>query len=818
MHIKNEKKDIQHNDRKLNTKSGVSFEGSINVFSIRDSSIRYVINGIIMFFVAYGSVACFVTSFSISYEKVMLFFILFALAMLYSFMHISPTAHKIGYIAILISYLYIVLKLKTMIKSGFARIVNQTFEQISNKIYVNNVRKYTEYVENYKAATTLCLIIIGFVLLLILNIVISEYLNVTMTMILTLPLVIGGSYFGYKPEMYALVMYTVAIVGLLVLRVNSPNNVHNTQVKYDEKNEKDTKVYEFTIIPKIHAQIMLIIIIFVAIFSGIFTLQLKNTNEQDTVVTRAVKNKLNKKISKIISYDNGDEEISMAGGLSEGRLGDVPSIQYDNKEDLIVKFVPKSKENVYLRGYIGSIYENNRWLSICDTDKMKISNNLERVYGIYNSDRANVSSIILDRNLGRGANTSIYKMEVINVDADSKYVYMPYYTRIDESFMKVASEDRILASNRIGRYDIEYYPYSNRLTNTDDYYDDYYFNESQYATYVKNIYTQVPDKNKAKLKELCEKEEFSASDKNVILKIQNYFKKSYVYSLYCGTTPNDEDFVNYFIDTQKGFCAHFASTAALILRSLGIPTRYVEGYVITSEMIDKGKIVEDRNDYIVNETDDNSANAIEVKVPDNKAHAWIEVYKDGFGWVPYEMTVYNRREDKKNSNIMNDKSGFNGKDLFNEIKLFISEKFNVIKENGKNIMLYIAIVIISVIFCFALRILIRNIDWNNKLNSKEYNTNMIWLVTYLFKVFAFLGYERKKGMTVDEYFMEIRKNKVVEEDLLNLISDDYKKAGFSSQGISEEEYNYVKGYIEKTVKIKYNELSLKDKVRYIFTI
>ena len=164
MHIKNEKKDIQHNDRKLNTKSGVSFEGNINVFSIRDSSIRYVINGIIMYFVAYGSVACFVTSFSISYEKVMLFFILLVLAMLYSFMHISPTAHKIGYIAILISYLYIVLKLKTMIKSGFARIVNKTFEEISNKIYVNNVRKYTEYVENYKAATTLCLINIGFVL------------------------------------------------------------------------------------------------------------------------------------------------------------------------------------------------------------------------------------------------------------------------------------------------------------------------------------------------------------------------------------------------------------------------------------------------------------------------------------------------------------------------------------------------------------------------------------------------------------------------------------------------------------------------------
>ena len=231
-----------------------------------------------------------------------------------------------------------------MIKSGFARIVNETFEQISNKIYVDKVRKYTEYVDDYKAATTLCLIIIGFVLLLILNIIISEYLNVTITMVMTIPLVVAGPYFGYNPDVYGLIMYVVAIVGLLVLRINSPRNIHNTQVKFDEKNSGETKIYEFTIIPKIHGQIMLVIIILVSIFSGIFTLQLKNTYEEDTVVTKAVKNKLNNKIGKFISYDNDDEEIYMAGGLSEGRLGDVPSIQYDNREDLIVRFVPKSNE------------------------------------------------------------------------------------------------------------------------------------------------------------------------------------------------------------------------------------------------------------------------------------------------------------------------------------------------------------------------------------------------------------------------------------------------------------------------------------------
>ena len=292
MYIVNDK-----DDRKQNSKSGVSFEGDIKVASIKDTIARYIINGIIMFFVAYGSVECFVSAFSISYKKFMLFFVLFILSMLYSFMHINPTAHKIGYVTILFSYLYIVLKLKIVIKSGFARIVNETFEQISNKIYVDKVRKYTEYVDDYKAATTLCLIIIGFVLLLILNIIISEYLNVTITMVMTIPLVVAGPYFGYNPDVYGLIMYVVAIVGLLVLRINSPRNIHNTQVKFDEKNSGETKIYEFTIIPKIHGQIMLVIIILVSIFSGIFTLQLKNKKNNDSIVVSTIKNKLNTKIS-----------------------------------------------------------------------------------------------------------------------------------------------------------------------------------------------------------------------------------------------------------------------------------------------------------------------------------------------------------------------------------------------------------------------------------------------------------------------------------------------------------------------------------------
>ena len=810
MYIANDK-----DGEKLNSKSGVSFDGNINVYSIKDTMARYIINGIIMFFVAYGSVECFVSAFSISYEKVMLFFVLFVLSMLYSFMHINPTAHKIGYLVILVSYMYIEFKLKIMIKSGFARIVNETFEQISNKIYVDNVRKYTEYVSNYKAATTLCLIIIGFVLLLILNIVISEYLNVTMTMIITLPLVVVGPYFGYTPDVYALVMYVVAIVGLLVLRVNSPKNIHNTQVEFDEINSNSEKVYEFTIIPKIHGQIMFVIILLVAIFSGIFTLQLKNKTENDTVIVSTVKNNLNKKIGKVISYNNGDgDEVSMAGGLSEGRLGDVPSIQYDNEDDLVVRFIPKSNENVYLRGYIGTEYKDNRWLPIIETNLLKTSNYLSRVYGIYNYDRANVSATILDRNYGIGSNTSIYKMEVSNVGADSKYVYMPYYTRIDESFMKVAGEDLILAKNKKSHYQLEYYPNNAAISDITNYYDDYYFNEPQYASYVRNIYTQLPEKNREKLKKLCEEEGFNSNDKDIITKIQNYYKKSYVYSLYCGTTPDDEDFVNYFIDTKKGFCAHFASTAVLILRTLGIPARYVEGYVITGDMIEKGQIIANKSDYIVQESTENNYNAIEVRVPDSRAHAWIEVYKEGFGWVPYEMTVYNRKEEvkKANNNGGNQILGWNN--FITSLKNMIKKQIKVINRYSKYILMIILGLIVAILLIVVSKYIYEKIRKNRRINSEDYNTNMIWLVSYLFRVFKFYGCERRHGITVDEYFTEVKKKHIVEDKLLDKVSLEYKKAGFSDKGINETDYKEIKEYVEKTVKIKYNDLSLKEKIKF----
>ena len=79
---------------------------------------------------------------------------------------------------------------------------------------------------------------------------------------------------------------------------------------------------------------------------------------------------------------------------------------------------------------------------------------------------------------------------------------------------------------------------------------------------------------------------------------------------------HDKDSIyNFLFNTGEGYCVQFSSTAVLLLRSLGINTRYVTGYVSRGADFGGGRYVYDSN-----------------------AHAWCEVELYGYGWVPFEMT------------------------------------------------------------------------------------------------------------------------------------------------------------------------------------
>ncbi len=87
--------------------------------------------------------------------------------------------------------------------------------------------------------------------------------------------------------------------------------------------------------------------------------------------------------------------------------------------------------------------------------------------------------------------------------------------------------------------------------------------------------------------------------------------------------PNNMDAVEYFLNEgHQGYCIHFATAGALILREMGIPARFAGGYIVNGAKFKYSA----------------SDEAYKQDVYDRDAHAWVEVYLNHIGWVPVECT------------------------------------------------------------------------------------------------------------------------------------------------------------------------------------
>lgn len=100
-----------------------------------------------------------------------------------------------------------------------------------------------------------------------------------------------------------------------------------------------------------------------------------------------------------------------------------------------------------------------------------------------------------------------------------------------------------------------------------------------------------------------------------VMRIQNYVRNSAVYDLNTQKMPEEyADFALWFLEeSETGYCVHFATAATVLLRAAGIPARYVEGYMVTT-------------------------NGSETDVRASDAHAWVEYYVPEMGWVIMEAT------------------------------------------------------------------------------------------------------------------------------------------------------------------------------------
>jgi transglutaminase-like putative cysteine protease len=100
------------------------------------------------------------------------------------------------------------------------------------------------------------------------------------------------------------------------------------------------------------------------------------------------------------------------------------------------------------------------------------------------------------------------------------------------------------------------------------------------------------------------------------IRIENHLRTRYAYTLNLTGKPGQDRLAHFLFETRAGHCEYFASAMAIMLRTLGIPSREVNGF-LPGEYNDLG------SDYIVRESD---------------AHSWVEAYFPGIGWQVFDPT------------------------------------------------------------------------------------------------------------------------------------------------------------------------------------
>lgn len=215
-----------------------------------------------------------------------------------------------------------------------------------------------------------------------------------------------------------------------------------------------------------------------------------------------------------------------------------------------------------------------------------------------------------------------YASNVISVESKNNLTALPDYvmTTIDG---EVYDEEYILPVDDVDvnaagaePYTVRYFDYTDTSLTPVSAVSEYASYEADYRAHVYDKYLTIDDQSKAYMLAVAEKNGFSKDDDQLAEKITKYLADTATYNLQYDTTLDSEENVAIaFLETYKeGICQHFASSATLMFRALGIPARYVTGYYVS---VAAG-----------NWSD----------VTDRDAHAWTEIYVNGFGWKRVEVT------------------------------------------------------------------------------------------------------------------------------------------------------------------------------------
>lgn len=499
--------------------------------------------------------------------------------------------------------------------------------------------------------------------------------------------------------------------------------------------------------------------------------------------------------------------------------------KYEHITVLTISMDSMPMGQMYLKGYSANTYSNGVWKNNVDgLKKMSVDNDIEYeklCENILNMGAETVKKAYGLKSLKDAQIGNSIKIQYME-DVGEK-VHLPYFAEINNPNIFIDDDIRYRKDRKTDVLSFASWDFEAVWLEKIDYLatgDEYY------SKYVLEEYTKIPDdmenvkKIAAQIKDKYIKEYGKTLDSDRLVnekriqltyEVVKWLMNNTEYSLNLPNIPFGEDPIEFFIgESKKGYCMHYASAATLMLRELGVPARYASGYSVLKEDFSKG---------VANYT---------AFVLDDSAHAWVEIYMEGYGWLPYEATkgfntgLINYEDNDGNGGNV---TGSNGSNDYgdiadeagdnNDVENTEDESEEKVENNKKKfdfkVIGIVCVVILLMAFIFIVIVLLIN-NYSNrfskKLEREREKENALTVIKMIngrmYNKLLLSGKIRKLAIRDDEYREALIYNycEIPESDW-DKYMEIVKAAAFSKREFTVEEMEFcIDIYLKVSVKPK----------------
>ncbi len=293
-------------------------------------------------------------------------------------------------------------------------------------------------------------------------------------------------------------------------------------------------------------------------------------------------------------------EVLRTGFSEEVRLGQVGQIKFDNSPVMRVMILNKDIKTVprpvYWRGIALDQFDGTHWRAS-------------------NYDSRNIKKDVDGETMAKHSRNELLVQEVLTEPIDTDVLFsanIPVGFQGLEGSTITRINDSYTLPNKTS-YKLKYLAYSDlQIPDANELRRD----QGEYPAEALNNYLQLPvlnDEIRDLAKELT-KDETNTYD--MAISVKNYLQNNLKYTRTLERGTSEFPLNDFLFENKAGHCEYFATSMAVLLRVVGIPTRVVNGFI-------DGQWNTHGDFFLIKESD---------------AHSWVEVHFPTYGWVSFDPT------------------------------------------------------------------------------------------------------------------------------------------------------------------------------------